>query len=273
MLCEIDDACKKENVTYSLGGGTLLGAVRSHDFIPWDDDIDLAVWSRDYPAMKRALKTHLPTHLRLVEPHDFMPNFWDFICRVQDTRYHWHSPTAEDIFYGNKQNYVSVDIFIVNHTAGSLPGLTLHALKNKMLYGLALGHRHTISMSKYSLIQKIEVRLLASVGKHISLETLFRWKSYLDHKYDDAPGKYCTITNNIPQYMGLPYERSWFEGTVYLRFRDRLFPVQNGYHAKLTLQYGDYMTPDHQDAKYIIHADCDDSPLKIPENLIQNTTV
>lgn len=267
MLCEIDDACKKENVAYFLGGGTLLGAVRHHDFIPWDDDIDLAVWSQNYPAMKQALTKHLPSHLRLTEPHEFAPDFWDFIGRVQDTRYHWHAPTAEDIFYDNKQNYVSVDIFIINHTANTLPGHAVHALKQKILYGLALGHRHTLSSEKFSILQKIEVRLLSSVGKNIPIETLYKWKKHLDHQYDNKPGKYCMITNNIPQYMGLPYERDWFEGTVYLPFRDRLFPVQKGYHNKLTLQYGDYMVPDRRESEYITHADCDDSPLKISENL------
>ena len=49
MLCAIDDACRKEGVSWSLGGGTMLGAVRHHDFIPWDDDADICLWRGDYP--------------------------------------------------------------------------------------------------------------------------------------------------------------------------------------------------------------------------------
>ncbi|NQU98263.1 LicD family protein [Candidatus Woesearchaeota archaeon] len=47
VLKEVDEVFKKHNVTYWLDSGTLLAAVRDKKFIPWDNDIDLGIWSHE----------------------------------------------------------------------------------------------------------------------------------------------------------------------------------------------------------------------------------
>lgn len=48
MLEVIDSICLKHNLDYWLDAGTLLGAVRHQGFIPWDDDVDIAMPRASY---------------------------------------------------------------------------------------------------------------------------------------------------------------------------------------------------------------------------------
>lgn len=48
MLNDISTLCRKHQLTYMLGGGSCLGAIRHHGFIPWDDDLDIMMPRKDY---------------------------------------------------------------------------------------------------------------------------------------------------------------------------------------------------------------------------------
>lgn len=56
ILISFDEYCKKHNLKYYLVGGALLGAARYKGFIPWDDDIDVAMPRLDYEKLKECWK-------------------------------------------------------------------------------------------------------------------------------------------------------------------------------------------------------------------------
>ncbi|MBQ1194344.1 MAG: LicD family protein [Lachnospiraceae bacterium] len=56
LLKRLDYICSKHNITYYLNGGTLLGAVRNGDFIPWDDDVDVSMFREEFDKFVLAME-------------------------------------------------------------------------------------------------------------------------------------------------------------------------------------------------------------------------
>ncbi|RGD74664.1 LicD family protein [Anaerofustis stercorihominis] len=61
LLKEIDNICKKYNITYYAAGGTTIGAVRHKGLIPWDDDADLYMTRKEFYRFREAFKKESPS--------------------------------------------------------------------------------------------------------------------------------------------------------------------------------------------------------------------
>lgn len=82
ILTAFDAYCKKHNLKYYLIGGALLGAARYKGFIPWDDDIDVAMPREDYEELKQLWqKDNIKGHFLQNEDSD--PNFARCIMKVR----------------------------------------------------------------------------------------------------------------------------------------------------------------------------------------------
>ena len=77
MLREIASLCDKYEIEYFLDSGTLLGAVRHQDFIPWDDDADIAMKRSEYEKFLK-VADELPKPYLLIQPQDYGGYFFDF---------------------------------------------------------------------------------------------------------------------------------------------------------------------------------------------------
>ena len=84
ILKAIDAICLRHGIDYWLDGGTILGAVRHGGFIPWDDDIDIAMRLDDLPRFVEAARRELPEGLYIQTP-DTDPNVRMPIYKVRDT--------------------------------------------------------------------------------------------------------------------------------------------------------------------------------------------
>lgn len=240
IVKEVVRICNENGLIYYMSGGTLLGAVRHKGFIPWDDDIDLAMPRDDYEVFLKIAPKLLPANLQIVNYRTDVEYHY-YITRVRDVE-----TKVEEVRIGNDSKYTnaSIDIFPLDGTPNNL-------LIRKLYFFRVMYHRALMSLCYKDSIDKSRKRskveqLFLDIMMILPIEKFFnpyKEKCKIDklmrrYKVEDSNYIGCLMgayrTNQIvpKKYFG--------NGHIY-KFENITLNGPEMYDAYLKQMYGDYM--------------------------------
>lgn len=226
--------CNKNKLNYYIIGGTFLGAVRHKGFIPWDDDMDIAMPREDYNKFINIFNEE--NNLKLLNyNHD--NNYKYYISRLCDMNYEITENS------GNKTN-LFVDIFPIDGFPKNNIIRKIHIFR--ILYHrmkLSFYYSDTIDMNaKRSLFERILIKIAKSI-KFNKIIKPSKEKKKLDkilEKYSFYSSKYVgTIMGAYRQREIVPVEY-FGKPTLYIFENMKLYGPEK-YDLYLKHIYGDYM--------------------------------
>ena len=243
ILKEIDRICRKYDIQYLLDAGTLLGAVRHQGFIPWDDDADVAFTRENYERFARVVRKELPEGMEFLEPRQLRGGtaFYDFTPRILYLNSRTHEEGEEMEFYEGKLNHLWVDLFILDALPENKAAAACTRLMQTVIYGLAMGHRYRLDYSKYSLVNKLFVGILSTIGKMIPMRLIRRMQRMAAVKDNKKKSGLRYYSNYQPDYLYVTLKKEWSDEIADLPFEDTVLMAPREWHQVLTWIYGDYM--------------------------------
>lgn len=231
MLKEVDTFCRKNNITYFLAYGTLLGAARHKGFIPWDDDIDIMM---PEPDLKKFCKLYSSERYVIVSAEN-------------DSSHNLVFPKMYDkntcSYIGKTKTYgIGIDLYGIY---GLTPSVFKHLAYIRKFYKLWNTRR------RLSAIRSRFVRWNLWPSKDMGFkllqnETIKGIRHQEQYPYDKA--NICMLDTR----PAMPILKEWFEKTIEVQFEDGMFFAPSYYKELLTLMYGDYMQlpPENQRVPY-----------------------
>ena len=225
QLKEFDRVCRKNDIKYSLHGGTLLGAVREKGFIPWDDDVDIMMMRGEYEKLKLCFDSE-SDEMRLVT--------------------HLHTIRAVKKRYREDEVFAWLDLMIYDSIS-----------ENKMVRKLKMGiilffqaicrDQVSITMIKnkyHSDIQLILYEFAYFLGKPFPYEKKYKWYTDFCKERMCGSGKYIHRSNDQASAIKIVIPREWMSNYIDLPFEDTKLMATADYDRILISSYGtNYMTP------------------------------
>lgn len=229
ILDEIVRICESNNLRYYLVGGTLLGAIRHKGFIPWDDDLDIAMPRQDYERFCELCKTQLDSKYFL---HNAQTDdkYWLIFGKIRKKGTEINEKSIKNI---DTEKGIYVDIFPLDNAPVERKRTRTKIIK---IISNVIYFKSGIELN-YSRKQKLIAHMLAPLSIkflnriQLKLMTLDENKNY--PYYINYGSNYDTLKQTIPKDKYEPYKLAEFENKQYR--------VPNDTDYVLRRIYNDYM--------------------------------
>lgn len=225
ILNHIIEICKKNNINYSICGGSLLGAVRHHGFIPWDDDIDICMKREEYDRFINIATSELK-----------FPYFVQYYKTEKlYTRGHAQirNSNTTAILY-NEYNQYNKGIFVDVFPLDNIPD---NKIQRFFYINKLVVYKKILNIQKKEkdyFIKKI-IKNILFINQE---KRLFRFEKVV-RKYNKYNTKQCGAISFLPKEF--KYENDWFDNYIDLSFEKIEVKSIKKYDELLTKEYGNYM--------------------------------
>ena len=228
IFVEFDRVCRKYDIQYSMEGGTLLGAVKYGDFVPWDDDIDVIMLRSEYEKFLKVAPQELQGDYFLQSYNNVseFPLNYAKLCykksKICDYVYSHLTEMNHGIF---------MDIFPIDHVQPEKMGNQLHWI------GLLTGARKMklkIAMTGLPLWK----RMCYGVAACLPMKMLCRMMDWMCTLYNNRDAELCyEVCNSNKKFKPLPSDL--YRELTELRFRDGMFLAVSQYDEFLKSRFGE----------------------------------
>jgi len=237
LLNEFHKYCEEHELRYSLGYGTLLGAVRHGGMIPWDDDIDVIVPRKDFERLNELNKTNDCKDRYQFLSHKNHPEIKTKIGYFID-----FNTITETAYKSNEYHGVHIDIYPVDVVPNGTMQKRIVFIRRWFLHKLI--RAKDIHPEVMSGAQKVLREAVLAVCSPFNYDKALDRLQEVSKAYMDLPDSEkevaCIFVETgsplcFPYAITKEYELYNYDGNRYWGYKD--------YDTILKAWYGDYMTP------------------------------